>query len=419
MAQTAARRSEAGEPGAELGRRCEANATKAQRLPTPPPSIEFPTSAARRWRLIVVVAGLVVAHVIGWQVTKINLPALVFGLPNMQHIVASLLSPDAFELSKDVVAAESLLDVLPPGATAAGTRRAQESGGPLLVVQPSQAAPGQVVNLQGTGWPAGKQAEAFLVQSSGARPRSAGTFTVAPDGTINYAFYVPEWGPNTYGVTVSVTTPRFGFRPTPTLVLCLRLMVETLFLALMGTSLALVFTLPLSFLGARNLMGGSRVGQTVYYATRTLFNLLRSIEVVIVVTIMAVVVGIGSFAGVLAIVVHSIGALGKLYSEAIESIDRGPIEAISATGARPLQVVRYAVIPQVVPQFLSFTLYRMDINVRMSTIVGLVGGGGIGFILTQYINLLQWRQAGTAIWLIAIVVTAIDYLSAWLREKIV
>lgn len=214
-------------------------------------------------------------------------------------------------------------------------------------------------------------------------------------------------------------TPRFAWLPTQTLILCLRLMVETLFLALMGTSLAVVFTLPLSFLGARNIMGKTAVGRSIYSLTRIVFNLLRSIEVVIVVTIMAVVVGIGSFAGVLAIVVHSIGALGKLYSEAIEDIDSGPIEAILATGARPLQVIRYAVIPQVIPQFLSFTLYRLDINVRMSTIVGLVGGGGIGFILTQYINLLQWNQAGTAIWLIAIVVSAIDYLSAWMREKII
>jgi phosphonate transport system permease protein len=391
---------------------------EARRLTTPP-AIDFPTSAMRRWRLILVLIALAVAHVVGWQITNIDLPKLFWGLPNMQHIVGSLLRPDAFERSQDVIAAESLLSVLPPGGAPSGSRRAQATNGAELVIQPASASPGQIVNLQGTGWPAGKEAEAFLVQASGAIPRSAGKFNVAADGTINYAFYVPEYAPNSYGISVSVTTPQFGFRPSQTLALCVRLMVETLFLALMGTTLSLIFTLPLSFLGAKNLMGGSKVGGAVYYATRTLFNLLRSIEVVIVVTIMAVVVGIGSFAGVLAIVVHSIGALGKLYSEAIESIDHGPIEAISATGATPLQVIRYAVIPQIVPQFLSFTLYRLDINVRMSTIVGLVGGGGIGFILTQYINLLQWNQAGTAIWLIAIAVTAIDYLSAWLREKIV
>jgi phosphonate transport system permease protein len=394
---------------------------QARPLARPPtPAFDFPSSAGRRWRLILVVIALVVAHVIGWRVTNINLPALLFGLPNMQHIVVSLLTPDAFARAKDVVAVEGLLTALPPAsAPSTLTRRVQENGGPLLIITPAEAAPGQVVNVQGSNWPAGKDAEAFVVQAAGARPRSAGTFKIAADGTINYAFYMPDWAPANYTIGVSVTTPQFGFKPTETLLLCLKLMVETLFLALMGTSLALIFTLPLSFLGAQNLMGKSRMGRAVYYGTRTLFNLLRSIEVVIVVTIMAVVVGIGSFAGVLAIVVHSIGALGKLYSEAIESIDPGPIEAISATGAKPLQVIRYAVIPQVVPQFLSFTLYRLDINVRMSTIVGLVGGGGIGFILTQYINLLQWNQAGTAIWMIAIVVTGIDYASAWMREKIV
>ena len=391
---------------------------EARRLTTPP-TIELPSSASRRWRMLIVLGALAVAHVIGWRMTNIDLPKLFWGLPNMQHIVGSLLRPDAFERNKDVVSAASLLTIVPPGGAPSGSRRAQAPGGAELIVQPSSAAPGQIVNVQGTGWPAGKEAEIFLVQAAGAVPRSAGTFTVPPDGSINYAFYVPEYVPNSYGISVNVTTPRFGVRPTPTLALCVRLMIETLFLALMGTSLSLIFTLPLSFLGAKNLMGGSRVGGAVYYATRTIFNLLRSIEVVIIVTIMAVVVGIGSFAGVLAIVVHSIGALGKLYSEAIESIDPGPIEAISATGAAPLQVVRYAVIPQIVPQFLAFTLYRLDINVRMSTIVGLVGGGGIGFILTQYINLLQWNQAGTAIWLIAIVVTAIDYLSAWLRERLI
>jgi phosphonate transport system permease protein len=121
----------------------------------------------------------------------------------------------------------------------------------------------------------------------------------------------------------------------------------------------------------------------------------------------------------MAIVIHSIGAMGKLYSESIESIDPGPIEAITATGANRLQVILFAVLPQVVPQFLSFTMYRWDINVRLSTVIGLVGGGGIGFILIQHINLLQWNQAGTALWLIGIVVITMDYASAIIREKLV
>jgi phosphonate transport system permease protein len=166
-------------------------------------------------------------------------------------------------------------------------------------------------------------------------------------------------------------------------------------------------------------MEGSWLGMAVYYLVRTLFNVGRSIEVLILAVIMAVVVGIGPFAGVMAIVLHSIGANGKLYSEAIESIDPGPLEAITATGASRLQTILYGVVPQVIPQFLAFTIYRWDIDVRMSTVIGLVGGGGIGFLLIQYINLLQWSQAATAIWLIAIVVMAMDYTSAAIRERIV
>jgi phosphonate transport system permease protein len=207
--------------------------------------------------------------------------------------------------------------------------------------------------------------------------------------------------------------------PTEAFRLALEKMIETIFLALMGTTFAMIVSVPLSFLGARNLMQGTRLGWALYYLTRTIFNVLRSIETLILAVIMAVVVGLGPFAGVMAIVIHSIGAMGKLYSEAIESIDPGPIEAITATGANRFQVVLFAVVPQVVPQFLSFTMYRWDINVRLSTVIGLVGGGGIGFLLIQYINLLQWNQAGAALWMIAITVMVMDYASAVIRARLV
>ncbi|MEN6580947.1 MAG: phosphonate ABC transporter, permease protein PhnE, partial [Armatimonadota bacterium] len=157
----------------------------------------------------------------------------------------------------------------------------------------------------------------------------------------------------------------------------------------------------------------------VYGVVRGLFSVLRSVEVLIIAVIAVAAVGIGPFAGVLALAIHGVGALGKLYSEAIESIEQGPIEAIKSTGANELQVVMFAVVPQIVPQFIAFTLYRWDINVRMATVIGLVGGGGIGYQLIQYMNLLQWRQAATAIWLIAGVVMLMDYASAVIREKVV
>jgi phosphonate transport system permease protein len=207
--------------------------------------------------------------------------------------------------------------------------------------------------------------------------------------------------------------------PSEALIITLQRMIETIFLALMATTVAVIVSIPLSFLAARNLMARNPVGTVIYYGVRTVLNILRSIEPLIMAIVFAVWVGIGPFAGVLALTVHSIAAIAKLYSEQVESIDPGPLEAITATGANSLQTIIYGVIPQIVPPFIAFTIYRWDINVRMSTVIGFVGGGGIGFILGQWINLLQWRQAGTAVWAIAIVVATLDYVSAKVREKIV
>ena len=186
----------------------------------------------------------------------------------------------------------------------------------------------------------------------------------------------------------------------------------------MATSLAGLFAVPLSFLGARNLMINRLSSRIAYYTVRTFFNVLRSIEPLVLAILFAVWVGIGPFAGVLALGFHSIAALGKLYSEQIESIDPGLLEASASTGATPLQVAFYGVVPQVIPQFLAFTFYRWDINVRMSTIIGFVGGGGIGFLLQQWISLLKYQQAGTALLLIIVVVISLDFFSTKIRERI-
>ena len=161
------------------------------------------------------------------------------------------------------------------------------------------------------------------------------------------------------------------------------------------------------------------IGLTIYYITRTILNGLRAIEALIWVIIFVVWIGIGPFAGVLALALHTVAALGKLYSEQVESIMPGPLEAVKSTGATRLQVIVYSVIPQIIPPYISFTMYRWDINVRMSTIIGLAGGGGIGFLLIQNINLLNYRAASTQMVAIAIVVALMDYLSSYLREKIV
>lgn len=162
---------------------------------------------------------------------------------------------------------------------------------------------------------------------------------------------------------------------------------------------------------------GSGLG--IYYIFRTLFNALRSIEALILALVFVIWVGLGAFAGTLALALHTVAANAKLYSEQVESISSGPLEAVRATGATRLQTVVYAVVPQIVAPFIAFTMYRWDINVRMSTIIGFVGGGGIGLVLQQNINLLNYRGAAAQILAIAIVVAAMDYVSSRLRERYV
>ena len=197
------------------------------------------------------------------------------------------------------------------------------------------------------------------------------------------------------------------------------LLVQTIFLAFMATAFAIPVAFALSFFAARNLTRGSFFARTMYTIVRALMNITRSVEPLVWALIFISWVGIGPFAGVLALWVHSVAALVKLYSEQIESIDHGPVEAITATGASTLQVLRYGVVPQVIPPFLSFTIYRWDINVRMSTIIGFVGGGGIGYILKPRVDLGQWGEVGTLVLLIAATVWIMDILSARIRERIV
>ena len=197
----------------------------------------------------------------------------------------------------------------------------------------------------------------------------------------------------------------------------LKLLGETLFMAIVATALAVPVAAALSFFAARNLMQGP-IARPIYVLLRMIGSFTRSVDAIIWAIIFAVWVGTGSFAGVLALWIHSIVDLMKLYGEQIEAIDPGPVEAVTATGANRLQVIRYAVIPQIINPFLSFTLYRWDINVRMATVVGVVGGGGIGFRLYQYLRSWAFPEATVLTILIVVMVWAIDWLSARLREKL-
>jgi phosphonate transport system permease protein len=196
-------------------------------------------------------------------------------------------------------------------------------------------------------------------------------------------------------------------------------MIETIFLGVMATAFSMVIALPLAFLGARNIMAGNPITQAIYLFIRVLFTIIRSIDVLIVVIVLLVIFGPGNAAGVFGLAFHNIGVLGKLYSEAIESIDAGPLEAITATGANRTQVVWTAVLPQITNPFISFTIYRLDTNVRLAPILGLVGGGGIGTDLFQSIQLFQYGAAGLIIFMIVFTVATMDFISAQIRKRLV
>ena len=368
-------------------------------------------------RRVLVTMVTLVALAYGWQVTRIDPYQLAIGLPNMRHIIAGLLRPDLATQSRESLSLSANVRIGGGGPAFASSPDGR------LRVQPGAIEPGQDFVVSGSALEPGTSARFSFVDQTGLRRigyGSDGSLVVGQDGTFQVELRMPGTvAPGDYTIVAEVVRSTGQWSMSETLQLSLEKIVETIFLALMGTAFGVLLSAPLSFLAADNLMSGSAAGRLVYFLTRTFFNLTRSIEVLIVAVIMAVVVGIGPFAGVLALVIHSIGALGKLYSEAIESIDPGPIEAITATGASRLQVIAYAVVPQVIPAFLAFTMYRWDINVRMSTVIGLVGGGGIGYLLIQYINLLQWNQAATAIWLITLIVMVLDFSSAYLRQKII
>lgn len=247
------------------------------------------------------------------------------------------------------------------------------------------------------------------------------------EGKVTFFFAIPNrvltnstnpGAPTLHQPTVVQTRPLKGWQLTKTGGYLVQGIYETIALALVATTLGAILALPVSFLAARNLMSGNWFTLAVYYVVRTILNFFRSIESLILAIIFVVIVGLGPFPGMLAITVHTIAALGKLYSEVIEGIDPGPIEAVKATGASWLQMVRYAVIPQIVPPFTALTIYRWDINVRSSTIIGFVGGGGIGFFLYQWILLGDYRSLSSAFIAIALVVIILDFFSARLREKI-
>jgi phosphonate transport system permease protein len=190
--------------------------------------------------------------------------------------------------------------------------------------------------------------------------------------------------------------------------------VESVQIAVWGTLLAIVFSVPLALLGARN----TTPHLLVFHATRVLLNALRAINELVFALIFVSAVGLGPFAGVLAIAMHATGMLAKFSAEEVEGIDRGQVEALQATGAGRLQVILFGVVPQVIPAFVSYAIYRFDVSIRSATVLGLVGAGGLGFSLFKTMKLFKYHETATCILVIFLLVLVSDWICAKLRERI-
>jgi len=190
--------------------------------------------------------------------------------------------------------------------------------------------------------------------------------------------------------------------------------IETLFIAFAGSLMAAILSVPLAFLAAKNMMG-----RYLSIGGKWLLSAVRAFPDLILAILFVVAVGPNAFAGVLAIAIGSTGMLGKMFSEIIESIDMDVVEAMQANGANRIQVLFYAVIPQIIPEFLSYAIYRFEVNVRASSILGIVGAGGIGTMIIFASSNRNWNEMGMILLAIIVVVTIIDLASARIRKKIV
>lgn len=190
--------------------------------------------------------------------------------------------------------------------------------------------------------------------------------------------------------------------------------MESFFIAWIGTIIGATFSFPLAFLAAKNISPGA-----LNNIVRQFLNAIRAVPEVLVAMVLIPVTGLGALTGTLALGIHSIGTLGKLSSEVIEGIDAGPVEAVAAVGGGPIARMRFAVVPQVMPNILAYWLYRFEINIRASAVLGIVGAGGIGAELIAQLRFRDFSRAGTVLFLTVIAVLSVDMISARVRRRII
>jgi phosphonate transport system permease protein len=195
----------------------------------------------------------------------------------------------------------------------------------------------------------------------------------------------------------------------------LRVLVETVNIATIATGAGVILSLPVAYIAAQN----TTPNQVTLWLGRVILVTSRSVNTIIWALLFVAIFGPGALAGILAITFRSVGFLGKLMGEAIEEIDRRPVEALEATGASKAKVILYAIVPQVLPAFWAVSILRWDINIRESTVLGLVGAGGIGLVLQGAIDTFNWQEAATILLAILALVIIGEFISAWLRRQII
>tara|TARA_B110001452_G_scaffold170881_1_gene143036 strand:+ start:5561 stop:6391 length:831 start_codon:yes stop_codon:yes gene_type:complete len=191
-------------------------------------------------------------------------------------------------------------------------------------------------------------------------------------------------------------------------------MIETIEIAILGTFIAIVLSIPLALLSARNISPNI----IVFFIARTITVFFRAIPEFIIAMILVIAIGFGAMPGVLALGIHTMGFLAKFYAEDIEHINKGPVEALESSGASKRQIISFAVIPQIIPSFVANNLYILDRNIRMATMLGIVGAGGIGYELQSAFRMFEYPKVSAIIIIIFITIFIIDNLSTYIRSKI-
>ena len=368
---------------------------------------------------VLIAAAVVALLVLSVRVTKPDLVKLVSSFPKAKSIMGQLLSPEILDKESEKITVAQVVPV-PCGSV---PNPELPISGPRIVLDPPCGNPKDKVQVKGYELPKNAELSIRWILPDGGL-LSMKNATTDANGELTETM---ELRPITAAVdgkpaqlAFEIKLPEGKLVASQTLKDVLDAMFVTIFMALIATTIGTILAVPLSFLAASNITRKGVVGTGIYYIVRAFLNIIRSYEPLVLATIFAMIVGFGSpFAGVIALSITTAASLGKMFSESVEGIDAGPIEAITATGANRLQVVMYAVVPQIIPDFLSFTIYHWDINVRISTIIGFVGGGGIGYFLSQRINTLQYSPAGTALLAIILVVWALDFLSSEIRKQLV